>query len=141
MQRSSSIPRQDQKERRTHKRYQVQRQEDDELHNLPYRERAIHSANPWPPQHLHRIRLLSIQISLPLHQLITPFFDKHSVEDIHQRFVHEKSFEQQGRDGSPFSEHQERAVDPGEGEGVEDGEEEDLRDVGPEEEGEKDEQG
>ena len=83
--------------------------------------------------------MLAVQDPLPLHQLVKPFVDKHSVKDIHQRLVHEKGFEQQGRDGGPFAEYQERTVDPGEGEGVEDGEEEDLGDIGPEKEGEEDE--
>lgn len=41
------------------------------------------------------------------------FVDQHGVENVHECFVDEKSFEQRGYYRGSFSEHQKCAVDPG----------------------------
>ncbi|KAL8794148.1 MAG: hypothetical protein Q9195_003333 [Heterodermia aff. obscurata] len=84
--------------------------------------------------------LFPVYVSSPLDQVRTSFVDQHCIEDIHECFVDQKSLEQQSGDGRAFSEHKEGAIDPGEGEGMEDGEEEDLGNVGPEEQRKENEQ-
>lgn len=55
------------------------------------------------------------------------------VEDVHLRLIDEEGLEEDGDDGSALTEHQEGAVDPCAGL-VEEVQEGDLRQVGPDEE-------
>lgn len=148
MQRARAIPRQEQEDRHAQHRNQIERQEHDKLEDLAERKRAIHRRPKRLPQPLHRVLQVAAALAgcyqrrfhgqrrhgpVAAHEVLEPLLDQHGVEHVDLRLVDEEGFEEDGDDGGTLAEHEDGAVEPGAC-GVEDGEEGDLREVGPHEE-------
>lgn len=112
MKRPPPVPSYDEEDRHTDEGYDVDRQKDDELDDLPQAERAVDCTSRWLPQHLCRILCIRIQQPGLTHQILQACIDEDGIKDVHQGFIDEERFEKERNDDLSFSQHQNSGTQP-----------------------------
>lgn len=118
MQRPRPVPGQEQEDGHADDGHQVQRQEDDELEDLPEAERAVHAVPEGLPQPLDGVSQVAAALSsrdqgrldgqrrhgpVPADEVLEAAFDEHGVEDVDLGLVDEEGFEEEGDDGGALA--------------------------------------
>lgn len=133
MERPGSITGQDEEHWRSRHRDQIQRQQDNELEDLPQRKWRVNSARDGLAEPSCRVLFIWVQDPGTCDQCLVAFIHKHRVEHVHQSFIDEKSLEERLHNGSSLAQDQNSSVEPRSG-SLEDREECNLREVCEEEE-------
>lgn len=154
-----AIPRKPQERRYAYPRYKIERQQYDKLNNLAPGEGAVDvSLLAQGTESLSRIaqlvasivvvatmyragaRRATFDVHNAIHspgmrdQVVAAFRDEHGVEDVQQGGIGEEGLEEEGGDCGALAEDEECGVEEGAVPAVEEGEEGDLGQVGPDEE-------
>lgn len=126
MERTRTITGQDQEHRGTSHRDEVEREQDDELEDLPKRKWRIDGTGCRSAEAAGWVAGLGVDNSRGEHKLFLTFIYQNGIENIHQRLVHEEGLEQGSNYSGALAENQEGAVDPC-SDTLEDGQEGHLR--------------
>ena len=109
---ASSVPCDDEKDGYTDERYEVERQEKDELNNLPQAEGAVDCTFCWFSKHFGRILRISVKYSGLPDKILEVLVDQDTIKDVHQSFINQECLEEECYDYLTFTKDQESCIDP-----------------------------
>lgn len=91
---------------------EIERQQDNELDDLPQGERRVNGLLGRLAQFFNWVIGIRVQSALLGNQRFESFVDHYGVEYVDEGLVHEECFEKQGYDSGAFSQYQDSAVHP-----------------------------
>lgn len=134
MKRACTVSRHDQEQGRSSDRNEIERQEDDEFDDLPQRERRVYGRRHGLAELFDWIASCGIYHPRCSDEMTASLVDQGGVEHVDESLVRKETFKEEGRDSGSLAQNQEGCVQEGKMPAMENGEEGDLGQVGPEEE-------
>jgi hypothetical protein len=112
MERTSSVSCDDEEDRYTNERYEIDGQENDELDDLSEAEGAVNCTFRWLSKHLSRILYIIVECSGLAHKILEAFVDEDRIKNVYQSFVDQEGFEKKCYDDLTLPKHQNGRIDP-----------------------------
>lgn len=134
MKRACTVSRHDQEQGRSCHRNEIERQEDYEFDDLPQGERRVYGGRHGFAQLFDWIASCGIYHPRCSDEVTASLVDQSGVEHVDEGLVGKEAFKEEGGDSGSLAQNQEGCIQEGKVPAMENGEEGDLGQVGPEEE-------